>query len=78
VNYRQWGLPMILFTMLLAFLPSVWIAYGLSRWGLSFTGLDVLDQVAMSFLAALVAGGCAALLGWEQKDGPPRRLWPFG
>jgi hypothetical protein len=35
-------------------LIAAWFAYGLVRFGLSFVGLSVADQVALATLAALV------------------------
>jgi hypothetical protein len=64
------------FTMALPFVARVWLAYGLARWGLSYTALIVADQVALASLAALVYGACSAVIAWEHRNDPPR-VWPF-
>lgn len=54
-------------TMFFALLPGVWIAYGVCRWGLSYAGLGVMDQIAMSFLAAIVYLVGAMVIAWERR-----------
>ena len=37
-----------------AFLPGAWVVYGLCRWALSYSSLNLADQVALSSIAALI------------------------
>jgi hypothetical protein len=55
-------MPSMFHTEIILFLPGTWIIYALSRWGMSFTPIPVIDQVAMSFLAALCFVVCAGII----------------
>ena len=60
--------------LLILVTPSVWCVYGVASWILSFFGVDRLDRVALSFLAALIFIICVSVGAWdEMHNGMPNK-----
>jgi hypothetical protein len=66
-------MPTVPILMFIIITPCVWGVYGVISWVLSIFGVDGLDRVALSFLAALTFIICVSVNAWDERNETPKK-----